>query len=156
MVRQYDGSERPFIEELAEADIICNGILQNTDHPLIFVHEHQVTLLKPRSIIIDVSCDEGMGFSFARPTTFNEPTFSVGNNITYYSVDHTPSYLWNAASREISRALIPYLPVIAGGEDSWKKQETLRRAIEIKDGVIKNPRILSFQHRRPKYPHEII
>ena len=42
-------------------------------------------------LIIDVSCDEGMGFSWARPTTFAEPTFTVGDNVHYYAVDHSPS-----------------------------------------------------------------
>jgi hypothetical protein len=40
-----------------------------------------------------------------------------------------------------------------GGAKAWDRDETLRRAIEIHDGVIQNPRILSFQHRSPQYPH---
>ncbi len=148
-----DRSRRPFIEELAEADIICNGILQDTDNPLVFVDEKKIDFLKPRSIIIDISSDEGMGFSFARPTTFKEPIFSVGQNITYYSVDHIPSYLWNAASREISKVLLAFLPIIAGGNQSWCECETVKKAIEIHNGVIQNPKILSFQKRRKEYPH---
>ena len=142
-----DRTERPFVEELAEADILVNGTLQDTDNPLMFVNEEDVSCLKPRSIIVDISCDEGMGFSFARPTTFNEPTFVVGDNITYYSVDHTPSYLWNAASREISRAVISYLPILAGGYDAWRANETVARAIELHRGKICNSKILSFQNR---------
>ncbi len=40
-----------------------------------------------------------------------------------------------------------------GGGDAWDADETIRRAIEIRDGVIQNPRILSFQDRAPEYPH---
>jgi len=122
----------------------------------VFVNKAQLPNLKPRAIIIDISCDEGMGFSFARPTTFQEPIFTIGDNVTYYSVDHTPTYLWNAASREISRALIPFLAGIAAGPLAWEKDETLRRAIEIRDGVIQNPKILSFQKRTPDYPHNVL
>lgn len=143
----------PFIDELAKADIICNGILQDTDNPLVFVDEKNISNLKCHSVIIDISCDEGMGFSFARPTTFDEPMFMIGNNIAYYSVDHTPSYLWNAASREISKAIIPYLATLAAGPDAWERDETIRRAIEIQDGIIKNQKILSFQQRLPDYPY---
>ena len=101
---------------------------------------------------MDVSCDEGMGFYFAKPTTFKEPMFKVGK-IHYYAVDHTPSYLWNSASWEISNSLIPYLPIVMGGPASWKESETVRRAIEIRDGVVQNPKILSFQNRSAAYPH---
>ncbi len=144
---------RPIIDELKDADIICNGILQDTNNPVIFVREHEVCKLKPRSIIIDISCDAKMGFVFARPTTFKDPIFCVGDSVYYYSVDHTASYLWNAASREISKALLPFLPHIAAGSDAWDKNDTLRRAIEIRDGVICNPNILSFQNRSAEYPH---
>lgn len=151
-----DGCRRPFIEELSEADIVCNGVLQDTDNPLMFVNEQQIDNLKPRSVIVDISCDEAMGFSFARPTTFDDPIFTVGRGITYYSVDHTPSYLWNAASRELSKAVMQYLGIVAGGAEEWFKDETVRKAIEIKDGLIQNPKILSFQHRESHYPHRIL
>jgi alanine dehydrogenase len=154
MARDYDGTLRPLIEELSDAEIICNGVLQDTDNPLMFITESQVSKLKPRTVIIDVSCDEGMSFYFAKPTSFKDPIFKVGENITYYSVDHTPAYLWNAASREISRALIPFLPQIIEGPISWEKNETIRRAIEIKDGLVINKKILSFQKRKDQYPHD--
>ena len=147
-----DGSSLPFVEELTDADIIVNGILQDTDHPVMFVPEGQEHHLKPGCLIVDVSCDEGMGFSFAKPTTFVEPMFKVGH-VHYYAVDHTPSYLWNSASWEISNSLVPYLPIVMEGPERWEKSETIRRAIEIKDGVILNPKILSFQKREEAYPH---
>ncbi len=147
-----DHKSRPFAEEMFEADIIVNGILQDTDHPLLFVPEDQNDRMKPGCLIVDVSCDEGMAFSFAKPTSFTEPMFKAGK-VYYYAVDHTPSYLWNAASWEISNSLIPYLPVIMEGPERWEASETIRRAIEIKEGVIQNPKITSFQNRSEEYPH---
>lgn len=156
MARSSDGNERPLIDELSDADIICNGILQEVNSPVMFVREEEIHKLKPRSLIIDISCDEGMGFSFARPTSFADPVFKVGEKITYYSVDHIPSYLWNAASREISKALLPYLGIVAAGRSAWETDTTIRKAVEILDGVIQNPNILSFQRRQSEYPHKIV
>lgn len=155
-VQDSDMRRRPLREELAEADIICNGILQDTNEPTMFLKHNEVHYLRPRSIIIDISCDLGMGFPFARPTSFSNPVFQVGDQITYYSVDHTPAYLWNAASREISKALLPFLGVVASSDLVWGTNETIRRAIEIREGVIMNHNILSFQHRGFQYPHAII
>lgn len=149
-----DRHSAKFIEDLKEADIIVNGILQDTDHPLMFVKEDEIGELKPGFLIIDVSCDEGMGFSFAKPTTFEDPIFKVGKGY-YYAVDHSPSYLWNSASWEISNCLLPYLPIIMGGPESWHKSQTIKRAIEIEKGKILNPKILSFQNRTDFFPYSV-
>jgi len=143
-------------EALAEFDIIVNCIFQDTERPLIYVQGSEIDLFKPDSLIIDVSCDTGMGFDFARPTSFNDPTFMVGKGITYYAVDHSPSYLWRAATHEISQALLSFIEPVMRGEANREENETLRRAIEIEDGVIKNPAILSFQNRAETYPHPFL
>jgi alanine dehydrogenase len=140
---------------LAEHDIIVNCVLQDTDAPLTFLIEDDLPTLTPGTLIVDVSCDEGMGFSWARPTSFTEPTFVVGDNIHYYGVDHSPSYLWNSATWEISEALLPHLRTVLSGHQAWDESETISRAIEIRDGTICNPAILTFQHRVPTYPHGI-
>jgi alanine dehydrogenase len=93
-----------------------------------------------------------MGFFFAKPTTFDHPMFKVGQ-VDYYAVDHTPSYLWESASRSISAALIPYLPSVLAGNEMWQKNETIRRSINIDAGVIQKSNILTFQQRHPDYPH---
>lgn len=152
LVVEHDGSERPLPDLIAETDIIINGKFQNPEHPIDFVTEAEKSCLRPGSLIIDVSCDEGMGFYFAKPTSFQNPMFKVGKT-DYYAVDHTPSYLWESASRSISAALIVHLPTVVDGRGSWQNNETIRRAVNIDAGVIVKPNILSFQNRRPDYPH---
>jgi len=152
MVVERDGAVRPLTDKISEADIIVNGVFQDTENPTDFVTEAESTCLKPNSLIIDVSCDEGMGFFFAKPTTFKNPMFKY-ETIDYYAVDHTPSYLWESATRSISAALIVYLATVLAGRDSWQKDETIRQAINIDGGVIQKSSILSFQNREPDYPH---
>ncbi len=149
-----DGTRRPIIEAIAEADVIVNGILQNTDRPLMFVREGEEDRLKSGSVIVDVSCDLKMGFPFARPTSFEEPTFAAGP-ATYYAVDHTPTYSWRASSWEISTVVVSFLETVLRGPDAWSEEEALHRAVEIRDGVIQNPKILSFQKRAEEYPHHV-
>ena len=152
MVAEHDGSERPLSDLISESGIIINGTFQDTNNPIDFVTEEEKACLKPGCLIIDVSCDEGMGFYFAKPTSFKNPMFKVGK-VDYYAVDHTPSYLWESASRSISAALIVHLPAVAGGPESWHRHETIRRAINIEEGVIQKPDILAFQNRQLDYPH---
>ncbi|MBB1353118.1 N(5)-(carboxyethyl)ornithine synthase [Pseudoalteromonas sp. SR45-5] len=155
MVVEHDGTNRPLGDLISEADIIVNGTYQETAHPVDFVIESEAGCLKPNSLIIDVSCDEGMGFFFAKPTTFKNPLFRY-NNTDYYGVDHTPSYLWECATRSISAALIVYLQTILKGALQWQKDETIRRAINIEQGIIKNTAILAFQNRENIYPYNVI
>ena len=138
---------------LAEHDIVVNCVLQDTDAPLMFITRDELRLFAPGSLFVDVSCDEGMGFEWARPTSFAEPMFVVGEAMHYYAVDHSPSYLWNSATWEISEALIPHLRTVMDGPGAWDRDQTIRQAIEIRGGVIRNPKILSFQRRSAEFPH---
>ena len=155
MVIEEDGGRRALVAALADADVVVNGILQDTDHPLMFLKEGEEASLKPGSLIVDVSCDDAMGFPFARPTSFQEPTFKVGS-LTYYAVDHTPSYLWQSASWELSRVVLPFMETVMGGPAAWERSETISRAVEVRDGVIQNEKVLRFQGRAADWPHAIL
>ena len=152
VVVEHDGTHRSLTQLISEAGIIINGAFQDTRNPTDFVLEEEKDCLKPGCLIIDVSCDEGMGFYFAKPTYFKEPMLHI-EKVDYYAVDHTPSYLWDSASRSISAALIIHLPTIVAGPEGWLKNETIRRAINIDKGVIQKSDILAFQNRQADYPH---
>ncbi|MCX4975815.1 N(5)-(carboxyethyl)ornithine synthase [Streptomyces sp. NBC_00620] len=143
----------PLAEYLAGFDIIVNCVLQDTDSPLMFVTDEELAQFKPGTFFVDVACDEGMGFEWARPTTFGDPMPTVGPGCHYYGVDHSPSHMWNSATWEISEALLPYLRKVMSGPTAWEADATVSKAIEIRDGIIRNPKILSFQHRTAAYPH---
>jgi alanine dehydrogenase len=151
-----ENGDVPAAQFLADHDIVVNCVLQNPNKPLIFVTEHDLPSFTAGSLLIDVSCDAGMGFSWARPTSFTDPIVDMGNGLLYYAVDHSPSYLWNSATWEISEALLPHLETVLEGGASWAASTTISRAIELRDGTVLNPAILSFQHRAADYPHPVL
>lgn len=148
-----DRGRVPLAPFLAESDIVVNCTLQDPNDPLLYLRSGDLAAFRSGSLIVDVSCDEGMAFEWARPTSFADPLFTVGRNIQYYAVDHSPSYLWDSASWEISDALLPFLDTVMGGPEAWAGNETISRAIELRSGVIQNPAILAFQGRTGDYPH---
>jgi alanine dehydrogenase len=166
-IAQFDhDSKAPFLSEvitergrvplapfLAQSDIVVNCTLQDPNAPLTYLRTEDLDAFQPGSLIVDVSCDEGMGFSWAKTTAFAEPMFTVGDHIDYYAVDHSPSYLWNSSSWEISEALLPFLETVMSGPAAWQDNETISRAIEIREGVVLNQDVLQFQQREPEYPH---
>jgi len=138
---------------LASHDIVVNCTRQDVAAPLTYLRTEDLKPFAAGSLIIDVSCDEDMGFEWAKPTGFDEPMFTVGQGVNYYAVDHSPSYLWKSATWEMSEAILPFLRTVVEGPSAWAKNLTISRAIEIQDGVVKDPRILNYQGREALYPH---
>ncbi len=102
----------PVARVLADNDMVVNCVLQDPDAPLIFVTEEDLAAFTTGSLIVDVSCDVGMGFSWAHPTSFTHPVIELANGVHYYAVDHSPSYPWNSATWEISEALLPHIETL--------------------------------------------
>jgi alanine dehydrogenase len=144
----------PLAPFLARHDVVVNCTLQDPNAPLTYLRTEDLGVFRPGSLIVDVSVDDGMGFSWARGTTFAEPMITVGESTNYYAVDHSPSLLWNSTTWEISEALMPFLRPVMAGPSGWAESDTVRRAIEIEDGVIRNEAILTFQGRAGEYPHD--
>ena len=150
-----DRGREPLAAYLAENDIVVNCTLQDTAAPLTYLRTADVAAFRQGSLVVDVSCDEAMGFEWAVPTTFDDPMFTVGGRVHYYAVDHTPSYLWSSATWENSEALLPFVDTVLGGPAAWDADETIRRAIEVRDGQVRNPVILAFQGRGSEHPYAV-
>jgi N5-(carboxyethyl)ornithine synthase len=123
-------------------DLVVNAVLWD-----VFRKDHLVTIndlgrMRPGSMIVDISCDEGMGIQSSRPTTITSPTYVV-QGIIHYAVDHTPTLLHRWSSESISRALIPYVDALVAGEEN----QVLSRATAVLRGTILDERVARFQSR---------
>ena len=150
-----DGQHESMAEFLAEHDIVVNCVFQDTDAPLMFVTQRRALPVSPRERCSSTSpSTPGWASSGRGRRRFDDPIFDDRRRrCSCYAVDHSPSLLWDSATWEISRALMPYLPDAHRRARGVGGDETLGRAIEIRDGVIQNPKILSFQGRAEDYPH---
>ncbi|MCF4126197.1 hypothetical protein [Methylobacterium sp. SyP6R] len=142
----------PFVDVLSTADIIVNCGEQDPEEPLMYVREGDLGAFDHRCLIVDISCDPGMGFYFSRTTSFEHPTYEYGQ-ATICAVDHTPAYLWDAATFQISREVLRYLPIVADGHDAIFHNPVLSNAAEIVRGTVQNKKILTYQKRSTIYPH---
>jgi hypothetical protein len=59
----------------------------------------------------------------------------------------------SSSDNDVLAGLLPYLATVIAGPSAWVADETIRRAIDMRDGTIKNPKILSFQGRSNEFPH---
>ncbi|PAV29368.1 N(5)-(carboxyethyl)ornithine synthase [Virgibacillus profundi] len=144
-VTVYDRrTEDLFRKEAGDYDVLVNAItwdVSRTDH---IIYKNDLKKMKQDSMIIDVSCDEGMGIETSRPTTIEQPVYFV-DGVLHYVVDHTPSIFYKTASKSISTQIRKYLPVIMAGQEA--KDNILRPAIILDNGDIYDHKILKYQER---------
>ena len=152
LVKSESGTQS-LLDDLIQYDIIVNCILQDISHPITYIYNQDLVHFKPQTLLIDVSCDLGIGFEFSQPTSFSDPLRVLDNDIWYYAVDHSPSILYQTASFEHSKVAWPHVKDVMAGEAGWDRNLTVGKAIEIKNGTIINPKILEFQNRKQQYPH---
>ena len=96
----------------AIADVIIGAILIPGDLAPLLVSESMVKSMKPGSVIIDVSIDQGGCVETSRPTSLDDPTF-VMYDVVHYCVPNLTANVARTASRALANAALPYLVELA-------------------------------------------
>lgn len=97
--------------ELGEADVAIGSLRAEDGSPCV-VTEDMVMEMKPNSVIIDVSIDQGGCFETSRVTTLKEPVFRK-HEVIHYCVPNIPSIVARTASTALSNIFTPILLQIA-------------------------------------------
>jgi alanine dehydrogenase len=76
--------------------------------------------MKPRSVLVDVSIDQGGCFETSRPTTHTDPVYEV-DGISHYCVANMPGAVPITSTRALTNATLPYVVRLADGvEDALR------------------------------------
>jgi alanine dehydrogenase len=97
----------------AYADVVVGAVLVPGQRAPILVTREMVCRMKPRSVIIDVSIDEGGCVETSRPTTHEHPTY-VEEGITHCAVPNLPGVVARTSTHAFVNAAVPYIVEIAG------------------------------------------
>ena len=123
-----------YIAELAKMSDVIIGALsprQKISKPL--VSELVVKSMKPGSVIIDVSIDQGACFATSRHTSHTNPIY-VKHGVTHYCVPNIPSAVAKTASFALTNTLLPFLLKLTSHEtisDILWKNHSLRKGTYI-------------------------
>jgi alanine dehydrogenase len=103
---------------LIEADVVIGAIRAEKGRSRIVVTEDMVSRMKPESVIIDVSIDQGGCIETSETTNLKQPVFRK-HQIIHYCVPNIPSRVARTASTAFSNIFTPILIQIAdmGGID---------------------------------------
>lgn len=97
---------------LSYADVLVGAVLVPHQRSPIVISREMVKLMKPRSIIIDMSIDEGGCVETSRPTTHDRPTY-IEEGVVHYCVPNVPSVIARTATYAYVNAAFPYIQELA-------------------------------------------
>lgn len=95
-------------EQLLTADVAIGAVHSAQGRSPMLVPEDIVQRMKPGSVIVDVSIDQGGCFETSRPTSHDHPTF-VKHGVMHYCIPNIPSRVSRTASDAISNILTSLL-----------------------------------------------
>lgn len=112
------------------ADVLIGAVLIHGGKTPHLVTQKMVETMKPGSVIIDVSIDQGGSVETSRPTTLQQPTF-VHNGVIHYCCPNLTANIARTASIALSNAHLPYAQEIAalGVEQALRKHLDLARGV---------------------------
>ena len=119
----------------AFADVVVGSVLVPGERAPIVVTREMVQSMKPRSMVIDMSIDQGGCFETSRPTTHEHCTY-IEENIIHYCVPNIPAAVARTATHAFVNAAMLYILELANKDFETAIRETpaLEKAVSTHDG----------------------
>ena len=113
-----DYSTRHSVSEwTSRADLVVGAVLVAGDKAPTVMDREMVAAMRPGSVLVDISIDQGGCFETSRETTNHDPTYVV-DGVVHYAVGNIPGSVPHTSSRALSNVTLPYVRALAGGLDS--------------------------------------
>jgi alanine dehydrogenase len=121
-------NEYNLMKTLHFADVVIGSVLIKGERTPHLVTEEMVKKMKPGSIIIDVSIDQGGCVETSHPTTLENPTYTL-HDVIHYCVPNIPASVARSATHGLTNALLPYVMEVV--------EKGLTRALKENTGLAK-------------------
>ena len=123
-----------------ESDLVVGSVyVVGKEAPKVVTKEMLVSM-KPGTVMVDVSIDQGGCFETSRPTTHDNPTF-IENDIVHYCVTNMPGAVPLTATQALNKVTLSYIENLAkkGVDKALADDEHLRNGLNIQKGSITHP-----------------
>jgi alanine dehydrogenase len=123
----------------AFANVIIGAVLIPGSRAPFLVTEEMVKAMKPGSVILDLSIDQGGCVETSRPTTPDQPTF-VAHDVIHYCVPNMTANIARTASRALANSALPILLRLAehGLDESIRWSPGLSEGLYLYRGKVVN------------------
>jgi alanine dehydrogenase len=99
-------------EQLPHVDLVIGAVLiRGAKSPRVLTREH-LTLMRPGTVLVDVSIDQGGCFETSRATTHADPTYEL-NGVIHYCMTNVPGAVPISSTYALTNATLPYVARLA-------------------------------------------
>jgi alanine dehydrogenase len=133
-------SDRLTLEQrVREADVVIGTVLVPGGRAPTLVTREMVASMRPGSVIIDISIDQGGCVETSRMTTHSDPTF-VEEGVVHYCVGNMPGAVPNTSTYALTNVTLPYVLAIAdhGLEEALRSDPALAAGLNTYGGSLTN------------------
>jgi len=128
-------------EEVLRADVVIGAVLTAGAAAPKMVRKEHLSQMKPGSVLVDVSIDQGGCFETSKPTTHNNPTYVI-DGVVHYCVANMPGAAPRTSSEALVHATLPFgLQLADQGLGALKKNKHLARGLNVLKGEITHPAV---------------
>jgi alanine dehydrogenase len=99
-------------QRLPTVDLVIGAVLVHGARAPKVITRDQLKLMKPGTVLVDVSIDQGGCFETSRPTTHSDPTYEV-DGVTHYCVANMPGAVPITSTSALTNATLPYVLSLA-------------------------------------------
>ena len=101
------------------------------------VSNELVSRMKPGSVLVDISIDQGGCFEDSRPTTHDDPTYTVHDSV-FYCVANMPGAVPHTSTYALTNVTLPYAVELAnrGWRSALQADPALALGLNIHDGDV--------------------
>lgn len=125
-------------EMIPSSDLVIGAVLVPGARAPIVVTEEQVASMRPGSVVVDISIDQGGCIATARETTHTEPTYLV-DGVIHYAVGNIPGAVPRTSTYALTNATLPYTVALANGlESGFAEYPELVRGVNVANGSVTN------------------
>jgi len=111
------------------ADVLLGAVWVHGRRAPHVITESMVRKMRPGSVIIDLSIDQGGCVETSRPTTLSDPVFKK-HGVIHYCVPNIPSSVARTASHALNNVMVPFVEDVGeNGIDSFRDNPALRRGV---------------------------
>ena len=97
---------------LKDTDVLIGSVLVTGHKAPKLITKDMISLLPEKSVVVDISIDQGGCIETARPTSHTKPTYTI-NNIIHYCVPNIPSAVARTSTYALTNQSFPYVQEIA-------------------------------------------
>jgi len=122
---------------VTQADLVIGAVLVVGAAAPKLVTRDMVRKMKPGSVMVDISIDQGGCFETSRPTTHADPTFIV-DGVVHYCVTNMPGAVPRTSTFGLTNATLPYVRALAdhGATKAMAMDPGLAQGLNVHDGAI--------------------